>query len=112
LGMGLNVRIDFTDTPFAQTAMSVESALGRPVDRLELLQHVLQRVDYWSERWDSAALFEAWKSRLATLGQTVKVHDVYGVAENVDKHGALLIRDDSGEIHRIIAGDIALGDEG
>lgn len=112
LGIGLNVRIDFTGTPFADSAISIETVLGEPVDRLDLLKTVLQRVDYWSKQWSSRAVFDAWKARLATLGQNVSIGEVHGVAQNVDEQGALLVRDNSGTIHRIIAGDIALGDEG
>jgi BirA family transcriptional regulator, biotin operon repressor / biotin---[acetyl-CoA-carboxylase] ligase len=112
LGMGLNVRVDFAGSELENTAVSVESAVGKPVDRLQLLVNLLSRVDEWSARLDSAALYDAWKNRLTTIGQTVTVNNVestvHGVAEAVDEQGALLVRDHQGVLHRVIAGDIGL----
>jgi BirA family transcriptional regulator, biotin operon repressor / biotin---[acetyl-CoA-carboxylase] ligase len=113
LGIGLNVRIDFTNTELAESATSIETALGHPVNRLELLQLLLGRIDRWTTRLSSPELFEAWRSRLTTLGQTVSISVadgvVRGVAEAVDDQGGLLVRDSSGRQRRVIAGDIALG---
>lgn len=108
LGVGVNVRIDFSDTPLAPTAISLEDAAGT-VDRTELLALLLERLDYWSARLASDALFAGWRDRLAMLGQRVSIAGIDGVAENVDRQGALLVRDSSGALHRMIAGDIALG---
>jgi len=113
LGMGLNVRVNFAGTELENTAISVESALGKPVDRLDLLANLLTRVDHWNARLGSAELLDAWKSRLTTIGQRVTVNNVdstvHGAAEGVDEQGALLVRDQQGVLHRVIAGDIALG---
>ena len=112
LGMGLNVRVDFSGTELADSAISLEPALGRPLDRATLLARLLERVDYWSVRAGSDLLFEAWKRRLSTIGQTVTVSEgaVHGVAEGVDDQGALLVRTDQGDVRRVIAGDIRLGE--
>jgi BirA family transcriptional regulator, biotin operon repressor / biotin---[acetyl-CoA-carboxylase] ligase len=113
LGIGLNVRINFAGTPFEQTATNVETALGKSVDRLELLTTLLERIDDWSARLDSYDLLEAWKKRLTTIGQRVSINQfngvITGMAEAVDEHGALLVRSDDGALQRVIAGDIALG---
>lgn len=113
LGMGVNVRVDFSGTEVAQTAVSLETALGQPLDRAQLLAFILRRVDVWSARWGSVALLDAWKSRLNTVGQVVTVMgeagNIHGTAQAVDASGALLVRDDHGAIQRVMAGDIALG---
>ncbi len=113
LGMGINVRIDFTDTELANKAVSIEPVIGRHVDRLDLLVDLLKRIDYWSERLGSAELFDAWEKRLVTIGQQVRVQashqEVVGLAQSVDRDGALNIRKADGSIERVIAGDIALG---
>ena len=108
LGIGVNVRIDFAETPFAVTAISLQDKIGE-VDRVDLLLCVLARLDHWSARLASDDLFEAWRARLVMLGRQVSVGDVTGVAEAVDRQGGLLIRDDAGMLRRVIAGDIALG---
>jgi BirA family transcriptional regulator, biotin operon repressor / biotin---[acetyl-CoA-carboxylase] ligase len=111
LGMGINVRIDFSGTELADTATSIEPALGHGVDRLVLLADLLGRVDYWYERLQTGALFDAWKSRLNMLGKMVTVQGgtLHGFADSVDGSGALLLRDESGQLHRVVAGDIGLG---
>lgn len=112
LGMGLNVRVNFDGTELADSATSLEAAIGEPVDRVELLARLLERVDDWSQRVDSTALFAAWKRRLSTIGQrvTVSTSAVQGIAEGVDAQGALLVRTDNGALERVIAGDIRLGE--
>ncbi len=109
LGMGINVRIDFSETDLVDKAVSIEPLLGRQVDRLDLLVDLLKWIDYWSERLGSAELFDTWEKRLVTIGQQVRVQEVVGLAQSVDRDGALNIRQADGSIERVIAGDIALG---
>ena len=109
LGMGINVRADFTDTELAETAISIEPALGHPVDRAEICAILLRRVDFWSMRLGTPEVFDNWKVRLDTLGQQVTIGDVSGVAASVDREGALLVRQADGEQVRVLAGDVALG---
>lgn len=112
LGIGINVRVNFENTPFATTATSVETALGKPVDRVELLGTLLTRLDHWRSRLDDDALYQAWRSRLNMLNERVSVLNrdtvVEGVAEDVDTEGALLVRTGDGIVQRVMAGDIAL----
>jgi BirA family transcriptional regulator, biotin operon repressor / biotin---[acetyl-CoA-carboxylase] ligase len=114
LGIGLNIRVDFTDTPLAEQAISVERAIGGRIDRVELLEKLLQRVDYWAARAGERALLSAWRSRLVTIGQQVQVRALEGgqtailsgLAIDVDDQGALLVRTAEGEIQRVLAGDV------
>jgi BirA family biotin operon repressor/biotin-[acetyl-CoA-carboxylase] ligase len=81
------------------------------LDRTELIVALLMRVDHWLTRLGTNDLFESWKSRLETLGQTVTVVSdagtVHGLAEAVDEQGALILND-GGERRRVIAGDVLL----
>ncbi len=118
LGIGVNVRVDFTGTPFVDRATSIETVTRQPVDRAALLGTLLQRIDAWSERLDDPALVSAWRARLATLGQRVAVtaadgqidSQISGLAFDVDSDGGLLIRADDGTIHRVIAGEVTLAE--
>ncbi len=88
LGIGLNVRVDFRETPLAASAISLHDALGvTTLDRLDLLLHLLERLDYWTAHLGDDALFEAWTRRLTTIGQRVTVQQtqgaISGVAEQV-----------------------------
>jgi BirA family biotin operon repressor/biotin-[acetyl-CoA-carboxylase] ligase len=113
LGIGLNVRVDFSDSSFANTAVSLETALGRRVDRADLLKLLLARLDYWRGQLSSAVLFDAWRRRLNMLNAPVTVANggnvIAGTAEDVDDDGALLVRGADGVVRRALAGDIAMG---
>jgi BirA family transcriptional regulator, biotin operon repressor / biotin---[acetyl-CoA-carboxylase] ligase len=109
LGMGINVSVDFTGTELEDKAISLETAIGKALNRLDLLANLLTAVDQWQA---SPALFDTWKRRLVTLGQIVAVNTpngtLHGLAETVDEHGVLILHNDQGELQRVIAGDIAL----
>jgi BirA family biotin operon repressor/biotin-[acetyl-CoA-carboxylase] ligase len=111
LGMGINIRVNFADTELDGKAISLETALGRRLNRLDLLARWLDRLDNWSAHLDE--VYEPWQRRLKTLGERVSLMNsgktVNGMAEAVDRDGALLVRDSYGALHRVVAGDIALG---
>jgi BirA family biotin operon repressor/biotin-[acetyl-CoA-carboxylase] ligase len=113
VGVGLNVNADFAgQAELADTATSLAMALGRPVSRVRLLRAYLAGVE---ARYEALRAGQSphpeWAARLA-LGQAVTVNapdGVYqGIAEGVDEAGALLLRRPSGEIARILAGDVTL----
>lgn len=108
LGMGINVSVNFTGTELEATAISLETAAGHSLNRLDLLVALLSAVDHWLV---APNVFDTWKSRLVTIGQTITVNtpdgSLHGLAESIDEHGALLVRDSQATLHRVIAGDIA-----
>jgi BirA family biotin operon repressor/biotin-[acetyl-CoA-carboxylase] ligase len=119
VGIGVNVNwaphgmVDGQD--LSAVATSVGTALGAPIDRLALLRALLVRLDqrYATLRTGHGGeLFAAWRARLATLGQPVNVRlprgHVAGIAEDVDPSGALRVRDASGTLHTVLAGDVGI----
>jgi BirA family biotin operon repressor/biotin-[acetyl-CoA-carboxylase] ligase len=115
LGIGINVRVDFAGTPLAETATSIEPALGIRVDRAALLAALLKSLDRWTARADEEALFAAWRAALTTLGRQVTVRSlgaesqvIGGLAVDVAGDGALLLRAGDGTLHRVVAGDVTL----
>lgn len=110
LGIGINVRVNFDDPALAARAVSLEPALNRPVDRVELLAALLERLDHWRTRLQDPALFSAWSARLNVFGRVVTVDTsgaaLSGTAEAVDETGALLLRLNDGKLERVIAGDL------
>jgi BirA family transcriptional regulator, biotin operon repressor / biotin---[acetyl-CoA-carboxylase] ligase len=120
LGIGLNVRIDFAGIDLLTQATSVETALGRPVNRLNLLQTLLARIDHWIAVIDQPVLIDTWRASLSTLGKRVRIYtephkehspSYSGTAEAVDDNGALLVRLDTGDIRRVLAADVGLSEE-
>jgi BirA family biotin operon repressor/biotin-[acetyl-CoA-carboxylase] ligase len=109
LGIGVNVRVDFSESPFKDTAISVETVLGRSVDRHLLLKRILDSVDELVPTMGSDPFFERWRDKLNMLGHFVTFEGKRFLAEDIDQDGALVIRDEAGKLQRAIAGDIALG---
>ena len=108
-------------TPPAE-ATSLALALGRPVDRLRVLQAFLRSLDalYATEAGEEE-LFQRWKGLLDTLGQRVRV--VWGgaqgspsaawpveegVAVDVDRSGDLVLRRDDGSTVTLNAGEVTV----
>ncbi len=109
LGMGINVRVDFSDSPLEDIAISIETALSETVDRSAIVAKIVEQIDHWQNKMQKGELVTAWKARLVTIGQAVTIGDVHGVAEDVDKGGALMVRDSEGHLHRVVAGELITG---
>ena len=109
LGIGVNVRLDFSGSALSRSAISLEHVLGRRLDRAQLVGMLLGRLDHWYRQIESPALVAAWKSRLSTLYRRVEVGGISGLAIDVTADGALCIRDDAGRLHQARAGDLTLG---
>lgn len=116
LGAGLNVNIPAAALPEASTpATSLLVATGRAIARRPLLLACLSRLEQQFEAADRGLSPQpAWNSRLITVGRKVAVSNgtsattLAGVAEATDEWGALLVRDDLGVLHSIVAGDVTL----
>jgi BirA family biotin operon repressor/biotin-[acetyl-CoA-carboxylase] ligase len=107
LGIGVNIRVNFADTELEHLATSIETMLNQPANRTDLITKLLARLDFWSSRLGSDELFQAWRSRLDTLGNTVTADNVTGTAIDVTHDGALVIQKSDGATHTVIAGDIS-----
>jgi BirA family biotin operon repressor/biotin-[acetyl-CoA-carboxylase] ligase len=113
LGFGVNVRQAALPPDLTSRATSIESELGRPVDRDLLLESCLEHLairyaDLQEGR--AAAVLEAWRRRAAsTLWRRVEWEcgqtQARGVAENIDDDGALLVRVGE-DVVRVISGEV------
>lgn len=123
LGIGINANTPPQQFPadLQATATSLLAASGQPVRRAALIQAILAGLE---EGYDLmlAGRFDAvlvrWRELSATLGRRVRVLPVApgqpavaGVAEAVDPEGALLIRLGTGELVRVLAGEVSLRPE-
>jgi BirA family biotin operon repressor/biotin-[acetyl-CoA-carboxylase] ligase len=110
LGMGINVRVRFTDTELAEIATSIQDHTDQVVSRFDLLQLLIRRLDYWRERIHDPILVALWRERLATLGRSVHIQTqegiIHGLAHDVDDAGALIVDDEAGHQHRVLVGDV------
>lgn len=115
VGFGINVNIspeELGDLKSTATSLSIE--LGYSVDRALLLASVLWELEalyLLLQGGQFSQVFGEWATILDTIGKRVSVNEPSGVligqALRVDEAGALVIRLDSGEVRRVLAGDIS-----
>jgi BirA family biotin operon repressor/biotin-[acetyl-CoA-carboxylase] ligase len=112
LGIGVNLNGSSFPGELAATAISLRAALGdRPIDRDYFAEVLLTQLERWLDRFFAggvaaiAAAFteRALSGRLAvTRGSDTLVGRPTGIAAD----GSLLIEDEAGTVHTIIAGDV------
>ena len=110
LGIGVNLAQRMFPAELAGRATSVWLATGCLVERDTLLPALLDTWDHWRwrlEREGFAPVRERWRALADTLGRTVTVDGVTGLAVDVDTTGALVVDDAEGRRRRILAGDIS-----
>jgi len=108
LGIGINITQREFPPELAERATSVHLA-GGTGDRDTLLPPLLAALDLWRgrlEREGFVPVRERWRALAHTLGRTVTVDGVTGVAVDVDDDGALLLEVE-GRRQRVVAGEVA-----
>ena len=117
VGIGLNVNVDFSPpgahAALRDSATSLMHLAGHEIDRWAVLKAV---VAAFADRYESIAdgdrLREAWAARLINLQRHIRVdlngEILRGYAEGVDDDGALLLRTEATQQHRLWSGDVTL----
>jgi len=113
-GIGLNV-----DWPaqlpsdLADVAVAMNHVAGRPIDRDEVLEALLDEFDVlygWLVAGDTASVLDAWRARSSTLGREVRVDlgrdDVVGTAVDVTDEGHLVVEEAGGRRRTLAVGDV------
>ena len=112
LGIGLNVNQAEFPAPLCDLATSVRIETGRMTAIGEILEGVLSALDRWYGRFLTAGLDgirEAWLERAQSIGRRARAADGReGVAVDLGHDGALVLRTDSGETLRVLAGDVTM----
>ncbi len=109
LGVGVNLSQRLFPADLAQRATSVWLVSGRLVDRDALLAALIDALREWRRRLEYrgfAPVRARWRALADTLGRTVTVDGVSGVAVDIDVDGALIVNDAEGRRHRVVAGDV------
>jgi BirA family transcriptional regulator, biotin operon repressor / biotin---[acetyl-CoA-carboxylase] ligase len=110
--VGIGVNLDSRSFPpgLGDTATSL-ALLGVPVDRQGFVAQLLFDLESWFERFFAggvAALADAWLARAerSRVRATSRGRLVEGAIVGLDADGCLLVADDAGTRHRILAGDV------
>jgi BirA family biotin operon repressor/biotin-[acetyl-CoA-carboxylase] ligase len=109
VGAGCNVNWSSFPGELAESATACNLEAGRPVDRDALLDAFLDRFEAALASGD--AVVDDYRTRLGTLGRSVRVQpvrgdDLLGTAIAVTDDGALVVRDDRGRDHTVVAADV------
>ena len=116
LGIGIDVNCERDDFPpdVARLATSLKLEAGKNQDRVALAARLLAALDecYASAVSNFETIADEWASLCTTLGQHIVVtmgrRRVEGFAQALDGDGALLVRCDSGQVERILGGDLTV----
>ena len=116
LGIGIDVNCRVEDFPneLSGIATSLELETGSAQDRVALAAQVLIALDecYRTALTDFETVVDEWAKLCTTLGRHIVVtmgqHRIEGFAQALDSDGALLVRRDSGQIERILGGDLVV----
>lgn len=113
--LGIGVNADTSELPADLRATSLRVELGRPVSRDGLLLELLHNLELAYRRLllegvDST--LKAWRAWPNLLGGTVRIagpgEPWQGTAEDLDADGSMLVRMPSGELRRVVAGEVHL----
>jgi BirA family transcriptional regulator, biotin operon repressor / biotin---[acetyl-CoA-carboxylase] ligase len=115
LGIGLNTSRGSVPPSDEQRfpASSLEEELGSPVDRLRMLVALLNALHAWRPRLGSPEFFHAWQTKLAFVGETVRIEQsekssIIGIEKGINAEGHIVLVTDSGEEVSFEIGDVHL----
>jgi len=118
IGIGLNVNMQSAghiDQP--ATSLWIETGVRREVGSFldQLLKHLSPQIDAWTQGGFSGVR-ESWESRVPNIGKAVRVRDGAavrtGILTGFGEDGELLLRNESGIVSAIWAGDLSPADHG
>lgn len=111
IGVGINVNQEAFPEDLRDIATSLRLETGRLHERAPLVAAVLRRLHACLGQLDAQGLeplLARWASRSSTLGRRVRCQDgPEGIATGLAADGALIVTDDSGELHHVSAGLIS-----
>ena len=112
LGIGLNVNQSAFADPWSTIATSVRMETGRVSDLDAVRESVLGALDDWYARYLAAglrAIRAAWLERAHSIGRRARAADGrVGVVVDLADDGALVLRTESGEMLRILTGEVTM----
>jgi BirA family biotin operon repressor/biotin-[acetyl-CoA-carboxylase] ligase len=111
IGIGINLARAPKETAFPAT--SIAAVTGYAPARDTAVNRLVEHWDRWFARWTAEGfppVRDTWLARAARLGDKIAARsgemEIVGVFESLDSDGALLLREPSGALSRISAGEV------
>jgi BirA family biotin operon repressor/biotin-[acetyl-CoA-carboxylase] ligase len=115
IGVGINVNNDDFPDELKDKGTSLKQIKGEKVSRIKVLSTLLEKLEYYYIKAETEGfhdIFESWRSLCVNLDQKVKIagknESFEGTALDIDESGALLVKTVSGEVVRVLSGDVSL----
>lgn len=111
IGIGINVNQTQFKGEYNYPPTSLRNQLGREIEREKLLAEVLNNFEHYLNKLktNKTLILNDWKMRCRMIGEKISVRQndeiKYGIFEDVDENGFLLLRTKNG-IEKITAGDL------
>ncbi len=112
-GVNLNMEKELLPEDLRENTTSVMRELGHRVSRVDFTRCLLEKIDFWYDAFLSRGvelIIQKWESVAHIRGKRLAVEsfgDLYrGVAEGLDRDGALILRTERNKRVRIVAGDV------
>lgn len=109
VGIGVNLNNKISEG-IREKATSLKEILGKKFDIKEFSQSLLENFEKEYLKFKDGKfneILQYWKEK-SILRRKVKVDEVEGIAYDVDEDGKLIVKNEKGEIKKIIAGDCIL----
>lgn len=114
--VGVGVNVHGTVDPGFPTAITLDQAAERSVDRVVLFEQLMRRLDHWIGVWesrDTSVILAAWRLYHVFRGTLVHIWQnqqvvLGGIVEDVDERGRLLVRTPDGTLHAVAAGEVSV----
>ncbi|MEI9992229.1 MAG: biotin/lipoate--protein ligase family protein [Rhizomicrobium sp.] len=111
IGIGINLAVHPDGTEFPATSLKAMGAAAPTPD--DALLHLAAHFARWYRRWQDegfAPIRDAWLARAAGLGTRIRarlaIGETAGVFEGIDNTGALVLREGTGNVRHIAAGEV------
>jgi BirA family biotin operon repressor/biotin-[acetyl-CoA-carboxylase] ligase len=109
VNVGIGINANSPVDQFRETATSLKHELGREISRREFFSALLAEIERIRPLLMEADLLDEWRRMSGTLNNEVRISSfgevIMGRALDIDPTGALIVKEPSGALIRIIAGD-------
>jgi len=116
IGIGINIASSAIPTGMRMDfpATCIETSLGKPVDRFDVLRAVLREFLRWRPLLTTSVFLQAWEEHLAFKGEIVRILSTTGEAPRsgkvvgVRQNGGLVLQTENGELFDVQVGEVHL----
>jgi len=109
INIGIGINVNNQPQKYEPKAISLKDVLNKTVSRRLILETFLDDFKNRIQIIDCQNIIELWKKQTSTIGSQVRIEtisDIFeGLAVDVDESGALMVKDKTGKIKKIIYGD-------